>query len=405
MHGRFHSFKMIAISALSIALGTDYALAQKQYDVGISDTEIKIGNIMPYSGPASGYAAIGKTEAAYFKMINDQGGVNGRKITFISYDDAYSPPKTVEQTRKLVESDEVFLLFNIFGTPGNVAIHKYVNQKKIPHLFISSGAERWADYANYPWSMSWWPSIRSEARVYAKYIQQNFPEKTIGILYQNDDFGKDYLASFYEAFGAEAKKKIVIETPYEVSSPTIDSQVLQIKAAKVDIFINLGSQKFGAQAMKKAGELGWQPIQFLSSATSSIPFAMRAAGKENAKNVISATHLKDPADPKWKDDEAIKRFRAFMTKYYSDGDQESGATVFGYDAAKALVQVLAQCGDNLTRANVMKQMTSLDMEVDIHLPGIIVKTSPTNYRPISQLQLIKFNGERFETFGPIIDGN
>jgi branched-chain amino acid transport system substrate-binding protein len=403
MKACIRSTTALMISGLLVALGGGFATAQNKYDAGVTDTAIKIGNVMPYSGPASAYAAIGKTEAAYFRMINDLGGINGRKVDFISYDDGFSPPKTVEQVRKLVESDEVFVLFNVVGTAGNSAIQKYVNLKKIPHLFISSGAAKFDDPEHFPWSMAWWPSFKSEARIYAKYIQQNFPDKTIGILYQNDDSGKDYLVGFHEAFGAETSKKILLELPYEVTAPSVDSQVVQIKAANVDIFINLSTPKFAAQAIKKISELGWKPVQFLGNASASTSSTMSAAGLEASKDIISAVYLKDPSDAKWKDDDGIREFRAFMTKYYPDGDQENGTTVFGYGAAKAFVQVLKQCGDNLTRDNMMKQMTSLDMEINVYLPGITIKTSATDYSPIDQLQPVKFNGQRFEAFGPVID--
>jgi branched-chain amino acid transport system substrate-binding protein len=399
----FNSLKALAVSGLMMAVGSGTVAAQKQYDIGVSDTEIKIGNVMPYSGPASAYAAIGKTEAAYFRMINDQGGINGRKINFISYDDSFNPPKTVEQVRKLVESDEVYVLFNVVGTAGNSAIQKYVNLKKIPHIFISSGAARFEDPEQFPWSMAWWPGFRNEARIYAKYIRQHHPDKTIGILYQNDDSGKDYLTGFHEAFGPEGSKKILLELPYELTSPTVDSQVVQIKAASVDIFVNLGTPKFAAQAIKKIAELGWKPIQFLGNASASTSSTMSAAGIDASRDIISAVYLKDPADPQWKNDEGIREFRAFMTKYYPDGDQDNGTTVFGYGAAKAFVQVLRQCGDILTRDNIMKQMTSLDMKIDVYLPGIKIKTSPADYSPIDQLQLVKFNGQRFEPFGSVID--
>jgi branched-chain amino acid transport system substrate-binding protein len=403
MTDRIRWLEAFAVSGLVVALGTADATAQNKYDVGVTDTEIKIGNVMPYSGPASAYAAIGKTEAAYFRMVNDQGGINGRKINFISYDDGFAPPKTVEQVRKLVESDEVYVLFNVVGTAGNSAIQKYLNQKKVPHLFISSGAAKFDDPEQFPWSMAWWPGFKSEARIYAKYIQQHYPDKTIGILYQNDDSGKDYLAGLREALGAETPKKILLELPYEVTAPTVDSQVVQIKSANVDIFINLGTPKFAAQAIKKIAEMGWKPIQFLGNAAASTSSTTSAAGIDASRDIISAVYLKDPADPQWKNDEGIKKFRAFMSKYYPDGDPENGTTVFGYGAAKAFVEVLIRCGDNLTRDNIMKQMTSLDMKIDVYLPGITIRTSPTDYSPIYQLQMVKFNGERFEPFGPIID--
>jgi ABC-type branched-subunit amino acid transport system substrate-binding protein len=380
------------------------ASAQKQYDVGVSDTEIKVGNVMPYSGPASAYAAIGKTEGAYFKMINERGGINGRKINFISYDDSFVPPKTVEQVRRLVESDEVFLMFNIVGTAGNAAVQKYLNLKKVPHIFVSSGASRFDDPDQFPWSMAWWPSYRNEAKIYAKYIQQNYPDKTIGILYQNDDSGKDYLAGFHEVFGTAYSKKVIVELPYEITAPTIDSQLVQIRTSNVDIFVNLSTPKFAAQAIKKTIEIGWKPIQFLGNASASTSTTMAVSGVDAARDIISAVYLKDPADPQWRNDDAVREFRSFMSKYYPDGDPEIGATVFGYGAAKAFVEVLRKCGDNLTRENIMKQMTSLDMTIDVYLPGIKIRTGPTDYSPIAQLRMVRFNGRRFEPFGTVIDG-
>ncbi|MEA2949521.1 MAG: branched-chain amino acid transport system substrate-binding protein, partial [Alphaproteobacteria bacterium] len=306
----------ICLILMFVLPGCGPAAAQGKYDTGVSDTEIKIGNVMPYSGPASAYAAIGRTEAAYFRMINDRGGINGRKINFISYDDGFLPPKTVEQVRKLVESDEVFVLFNVVGTAGNSAIQKYVNLKHIPQIFISSGAAKFDDPQQFPWSMAWWPGYRSEALIYAKYILEHYPDKTIGILYQNDDSGKDYLAGFHEAFGSEASGKIALELPYEITAPTVDSQVVQIKSSNVDIFVNLATPKFAAQAIKKIAELGWKPIQFLGNASASTSTTMAAAGLDASKDIISAVYLKDPSNPLWKDDDGVKEFRAFMTKYY-----------------------------------------------------------------------------------------
>jgi branched-chain amino acid transport system substrate-binding protein len=403
MRGDIRSLCTVLASAVVVSFASGEAAAQKKYDAGVTDTTIKIGNIMPYSGPASAYAAIGKTEAAFFRMINEQGGINGRKIEFISYDDGFSPPKTVEQARKLVESDEVLALFNVVGTAGNSAIQKYLNSKKVPHLFISSGAAKFDDPLQSPWSMAWWPGYISEAKIYAKYIQQQYPTKTIGILYQNDDSGKDYAAGFRQAFGADADKKIAIALSYEITAPSVDAQVVQIKAANVDIFINLSTPKFAAQALKTIGELGWQPVQFLGNAASSTQSTMAAGGLEASQGIISAIYLKDPADPRWADDDGVRQFRAFMTKYYPDGDQENGTTVFGYGAAMAFARVLKQCGDNLTRENLMTQMSSLDMEIDVYLPGVRIRTSQTDYSPIDQLQLVKFSGQRFEPFGDVID--
>src|ERR1700761_3772402 len=313
------TFALTALLAISIA-GT--ASAQKKYDPGATDTEIKIGNIMPYSGPASAYAVIGKTEAAYWNKINAEGGIQGRKINFISYDDGDSPPKTGEQARKLVENDEVLLIFNPRGTPGNSAIHKYMNAKKVPQLFVSTGAAKWNDPKDFPWTMGWQPSYQVEARIYAKYILQNYPGKTIGVLYQNDDFGKDYVIGLHEGLGDQASKLIVVEASYETSAPTVDSQVVQVKTANPDIFINIATPKFAAQAIKKVGELAWHPIHFLTNVSVSVGGVMKPAGYENDQGILSAAYLKDPKDPQWKNDAAMNEWRAFMTKWYPDGDQE-----------------------------------------------------------------------------------
>ena len=394
----------IAAAASFFTAATGMAQGQKTYDTGATDTEIKVGNIMPYSGPASSYAAIGKTEAAYFKMINEQGGINGRKINFISYDDAYSPPKTVEQTRRLVESDEVLLLFNSLGTATNSAIQKYMNSKKVPQLFVSSGASKWADPKHFPWTMGWSPSYRNEGRIWASYILKNHPDAKIGVLFQNDDFGKDYLAGVREGLGDQADKMIVVQAGYEIFAPTIDSQIVQIKAASPDVFLNIASPKFAAQAIKKVGELGWKPVQLLVNVSQSVGTVMKQAGFANAQDVISAAYMKDPSDPQWKDDPAIKDWVAFMDKYYPDGDKADIYTVYGYGVAKALVEVLRNCGDTLTRDNVMKQATSLDYAVGVYLPGTKIKTGPSDYSPIEQLQMMRFKGERWELFGPVLNG-
>jgi ABC-type branched-subunit amino acid transport system substrate-binding protein len=380
------------------------ANAQKKYDTGATDTEIKIGNIMPYSGPASSYATIGKTEAAYFKMINEQGGINGRKINFISYDDGYSPPKTVEQARKLVESDEVLLIFNSLGTGNNTAIQKYMNAKKVPQLFVSTGAAKWNDPKNFPWTMGWQPSYQVEARIYAAYILKNLPGKTIGVLYQNDDFGKDYVIGLREGLGDQASKLIIVESSYETSSPTVDSQIVQIKSANPDILVDITTPKFAAQAIKKIAELQWHPIHFLTNVSVSVGSVMKPAGYEASQGVLSAAYLKDPKDPQWKNDPAIAEWRAFMTKYYPEGDQEDVSTAFGYGIAKGLEQVLRQCEDDLTRENVMKQAANLNFEIGIYLPGTKIKTSPTDFAPLEQLQMERFKGETWELFGPLMSG-
>jgi branched-chain amino acid transport system substrate-binding protein len=398
-----HAKSLGLAGLLAVALaGT--ASAQKKYDPGATDTEIKIGNIMPYSGPASAYASIGKTEDAYFKKINAEGGINGRKIDFISYDDGYSPPKAVEQARKLVEADEVLLIFNSLGTPSNSAIQKYMNAKKVPQLFVSTGAAKWDDPKNFPWTMGWQPSYQVEARIYGKYILQHYPGKTIGVLYQNDDFGKDYVIGLREGLGDQADKLIIIETSYETSSPTVDSQVVQIKGANPDIFLNIATPKFAAQAIKKVGELAWHPVQFVTNVSVSVGGVMKPAGYENDQGIFSAAYLKDPKDPHWKNDPAMNEWRAFMTKWYPEGDQEDASTVFGYGVAKGLEQVLRQCGDDLTRANVMKQAANLNFEIGIYLPGTRIKTSPTDFAPLEQLQMMKFEGESWELFGPVMSG-
>jgi branched-chain amino acid transport system substrate-binding protein len=397
------SYGLVFAALLATALASG-AQAQKKYDPGATDTEIKVGNIMPYSGPASAYATIGKTEAAYFNKLNSEGGINGRKINFISYDDAYSPPKAVEQARKLVESDEVLLIFNSLGTPSNTAIQKYMNAKKVPQLFVSTGAAKWNDPKIFPWTMGWQPNYQTEARIYAAYILKDLPGKTIGILYQNDDFGKDYVIGLREGLGDQANKLILIESSYETSAPTVDSQVVQIKGANPDIFVNIATPKFAAQAIKKIAELDWHPIQFLTNVSASIGGVMKPAGYENDQGILSTAYLKDPKDPDWKNDPAMNEWRAFMTKWYPEGDQDDASTVFAYGVAKGLEQVLRQCGDDLTRANIMKQAANLNFEIGIYLPGTRIKTSPTDFAPIEQLQMQRFKGEAWERFGPVMSG-
>ena len=387
----------------SVLLGAMPAAAQKKYDVGAGDTEIKIGNIMPYSGPLSAYATIGKTIAAYFNKINTEGGINGRKINFISYDDAFSPPKTVEQARKLVESDEVLFIFQSLGTPTNNAIQKYLNQNKVPQLFVATGATKFGDAKNFPWTMGWQPTYQIEGRIYAKYLLQNHPNGKIAILYQNDDSGRDYIKGLKD--GLEGKMQIVAEAPYEPADPTVDSQIVTLKASGADIFFNESSPKFAAQAIKKAAELGWKPVHLLASISASVGSVLRPAGLENSKGILSSGYLKDPTDPAWKNDPALKEWNAFMDKYYPEGDKTTTFTVYGYLTAQTLVQVLKQCGDNLTRENVMKQAANLkDVELGMLLPGIKINTSPNDYYPIKQMQMSRFNGEYGELFGPVITG-
>jgi branched-chain amino acid transport system substrate-binding protein len=404
----FVARRLAAFSTAIILLAVtgSSALAQKKYDVGVTDTEIKIGNIMPYSGPLSSYALIGRTEAAFFKKLNDEGGINGRKINFVSYDDGYSPPKTVEQARKLVESDDVLFMFQSLGTPTNTAIQKYMNQKRVPQLFVGSGATKFGDPANFPWTMGWQPTYQTEGRIYAKYILQNLPQAKIGILYQNDDSGRDYVKGLKDGLGAEAAKRMIVaELSYEPTDPTVDSQIVSLKTLGVDVFFNHTAPKFAAQAIRKAAEIGWHPVHLLASVSNSVGSVYRPAGLENSKGVLSSSYLKDPTDPAWKDDPATKEWLAFMDKYFPDGDKSSWFSVYGYLLAQTLVQVLKQCGDELTRENVMKQAANLkDLELGLLLPGIRINTSPSDYFPVEQMQMTRFNGQYGERFGPIIGG-
>jgi branched-chain amino acid transport system substrate-binding protein len=394
---------LIASVAMSIVAACP-AAAQKKYDPGASDTEIRIGNIMPYSGPASAYGTIGKAQAAYFRMINEQGGINGRKITFISYDDAYSPPKTVEQARKLVEGDEVLLIFSSLGTASNSAIQKYMNAKKVPQLFVATGATKWGDPKNFPWTMGFQPNYQSEGRIYAKYLLEHHPTGKVAVLFQNDDYGKDVLKGLKDGLGAKSAM-IIAEMPYETGDPTVDSQIVRLKASGADVFVNISTPKFAAQAIKKVAELGWKPLHILNNVSGSIGSVLRPAGLENSKGILSTAYFKDQTDPAQASDPGVKEWTAFMDKYYPEGDKTNSSNVSAYTTARLLVQVLKQCGDNLTRENVMRQAASLkSVDLGMLLPGITVNTSPTDYFPLEELQMRRFNGEGWENFGPIISG-
>jgi ABC-type branched-subunit amino acid transport system substrate-binding protein len=394
----------LIILAVAAAVMATTASAEKKYDPGATDTEIKIGNIMPYSGPASSYGVIGKSEAAYFNMINAEGGINGRKIKFISYDDAYSPPKAIEQARKLVESDEVLLIFQPLGTPSNAAIQKYMNVKKVPQLFVASGATKWGDPKHFPWTMGFQPNYQSEGRIYAKYILEHFPNSKIAVFWQNDDAGKDQVKGLRDGLGDKANM-IIADKSYEVSDPTIDSQIVALHDSGADIFFSWAAPKGSAQAIRKVGELGWKPKFFLANTATSVAAVLKPAGLQFSKDIISTAYLKDPTDPAWKDDAGVKVWREFMDKYYADGDKSNANNVYGYVQAQAMVQVLKQCGDDLTRANVMKQAANLkDFSTDMMLPGIKVNTSPTDFFPIEQMQLMKFDGEAWRLFGDVITG-
>jgi len=395
---------LAAATALTLVLAISAASAEKKYDPGSSDTEIKIGQTMPFSGPASAYASIGKTEAAYFRMINEQGGINGRKINLIQYDDAYSPPKAVEQVRKLVESDEVLLTFQLVGTPSNAAVQKYLNSKKVPQLFAAASALRFTDPKTFPWTLGYDPNNFVEGRIYGQYILKEHQDAKIGVLYQNDDFGKDYLNGIKAGLGDKAATMIVAEAAYEVTDPTVDSQVLRIKDAGADLFFIAATPKQAAQSIKKTAEIGWHPVQIVSLKAASIGSVLKPAGLENAKGLVSTNYGKEALDPQWKDDPGVKRYLAFMEKYYPDGDKASNFNAYAYGVAQLLTHVLQQCGDDLTRENVMKQATSLkDFMGDLALPGITISTSPTDYHLFKRLQMMRFNGEHWELFGPILE--
>ncbi len=394
------------LSAALVFTASGSAYAQKKYDTGATDTEIKIGNIMPYSGPASAYGVIGKTEAAYFQMVNENGGINGRKVNFISYDDAYSPPKAVEQVRKLVESDEVLVVFNPLGTPSNTAIQKYLNSKKVPQLFVATGATKWNDPKNFPWTIGWQPSYQSEAQIYAKYLMKEKPDAKVAILYQNDDFGKDYLKGTKDGFGDKASKMILMEESYEISEPTIDSHIVKIKAANPDVLLIYTTPKFAAQTIKKAAGLGWRPLQILTNVSLSVGSVMQPAGFDNGQGVLSANYGKDPGDPQWKDDAGLKKWHAFMDKYMPGADKADSGTIYGYGAAQTLHKALEMSGDNLTRENVMKQAASLkDFTPDTLLPGIKINTSATDFAPVQQLQMMRFNAGKWELFGDVFSAD
>jgi branched-chain amino acid transport system substrate-binding protein len=400
------TFPVAALAATAIAFTSlsGNAFAQKKYDAGASDTEIKIGNIMPYSGPASAYGVIGKTEAAYFNKINAEGGINGRKVTFISYDDGYSPPKAVEQARKLVESDEVLLIFNPLGTPSNSAIEKYMNAKKVPQLFVATGATKWNDPRDFPWTMGWQPSYQSEARIYAKYLMKERPDAKISVLYQNDDFGKDYLKGLKDGLGAKASM-IIAEESYETTEPTIDNHIVKLRASGADVFLSITTPKFAAQAIKKMAEIEWKPLHIVSNVSASVGSVIQPAGFENAQGILSAAYAKDGADPQWDNDPGMKKFLAFLAKDFPEGNKLDGSVVYGYGAAQTMVKVLQLCGDNLTRENIMKQAASLkDFAPDTLLPGVRINTSPTDFAPIEQLQMMRFKGQKWELFGDIISG-
>lgn len=396
-----------AAAAAALVLAASVAYAQKSYSPGASDTEIKIGQTMPYSGPASAYGAIGKAEAAYFEMLNkEKGGINGRKINFISLDDGYSPPKTVEQIRRLVEQDQVLATFQTLGTPSNTAIQKYMNAKKVPQLFVATGATKFGDPQHFPWTMGWQPNYQSEVKIYIKYIQEHIPNARIGMLIQNDDYGKDYLVGVQDVLGDKAKSMLVKVATYEVTDPTVDSQIIDLKASGANVFINITTPKFATLAIRKAYDIDWHPAQFINNVSTSVGAVLKPAGLEKAKGIITIQYYKDPSDKRWQNDADYQQWLAFMKTYLPDANPTDGFNSYGYAAAATMERVLRQCGDDLTRENVMKQAANLkNVQIPMLIPGVLVNTSPTDFYPIEQGQLARFNGEQWETFGPVVGGN
>ena len=392
---------MAGMTGLLLAAAGPSALAQKKYDPGATDKEIKVGHVNPYSGPASAYGSIGKSIDAYFKMVNAEGGINGRMVKFISLDDGYNPAKTVEQTRKLVEEDEVLLMFQPLGTPSNSAIHKYLNTKKVPQLFVATGATKWGDPKNFPWTMGWQPSYQSEAKNFAAHILETKPNAKIAILYQNDDYGKDYLKGFEDGLGDKAKSLIVSKVTYEVTDPTVDSQIVSLKASGADTFFNITTPKFAAQAIKKAADIGWKPVHYLNSVSSSVASVLVPAGVDNSVGIYTASYIKDPTDPQFQKGKEWDDWLAWMKKYHPSGDLKDNFTVYGYTVGQALTQVLKQAGDNLTRDNVMKQAANLDITLPMLLPGVNIKTGPDDFYPIEREQLARFDGKTWVLFGKV----
>jgi branched-chain amino acid transport system substrate-binding protein len=388
---------------LALALGLGWPSAEAQTP-GVTATEIKIGNTNPYSGPASAYGTIGKAIAAYFRMVNNDGGINGRKINFVTHDDGYSPPKTVEMVRRLIEQDQVAFVFQTLGTPTNSAIQKYLNQQKVPHLFVATGATKWGDPKNFPWTMGWQPTYQTEGKIYAQYVLKNVPDPKIGILYQNDDYGKDYVKGLKDGLGEAAKKVIVSEQSYEVTDPTIDSQIVNLKNSGANIFYNVTIPKFAVQAIKKAHDIGWKPLHLLNNVSASVDVVLKPAGLEASKGLLTALYLKDSSDPQWKNDAGMKDWLAWMQKYYPEGNTKDLFNIYAYTVAQTMVHVLKQCGNELSRENIIKQAASIkDLSLPLLLPGVKINTSPTDFYPVEQEQLARFDGERWALFGEIYD--
>jgi len=395
------TFLSAVVAGLGAALIASPVLAQKKYDSGANDKEIKIGGVSPYSGPASSYGTIGKGIKAYFDKVNAEGGINGRKLVWVSYDDGYNPARTVEMTRKLVEQDEVLFIFNVLGTPTNSAIHKYMNQKKVPQLFNATGATKWGDPKTYPWTMGWQPSYQSEAYIYAQHILETKPNAKIGIIYQNDDYGRDYLKGFEDGLGDKAKTMIVKKVSYEATDATIDSQMVDLKSSGADTFFNITIPKFAAQAIKKAADIGWKPVHYLNGVSASVASVIIPAGPENAVGVITAYYLKDPTDPAWQTTPEYRDWKAWMDKYYPGGDLKDANNVYAYTVSQSLVEVLKKAGDNLTRDNIMKTAANIEHNLPMLLPGVNVKTGPDDFFPIERQQLLRWDGKNWVRFGKV----
>jgi branched-chain amino acid transport system substrate-binding protein len=394
---------LVACLALISAISASTATAEKKYDPGATDSEIKIGQTMPYSGPASAYGTIGRAEAAYFKMINEQGGINGRKINFISLDDGYSPPKTVEQTRRLVEEEQVLLIFQSLGTAMNSAIQKYMNAKKVPQLFVATGATKWGDPEHFPWTMGWQPNYQTETHIYAKYLLQNKRDAKIAVLFQNDDYGKDYLKGLHDGLGQQTEKLIVREASYEATDPTVDSQIVTLQGSGADVLFIFATPKFAAQAIRKTYDIGWKPMTFVNNVSTSVATVLQPAGLEKSTGLITALYFKDPTDPQWANDPSLKLWHDWMKKYYPEGDIKDGSNIYAYAAAQTMAHVLKQCGDDLSHENIMRQAARLkDLEIPVLLPGIRITTGPADFYPIEQVQLARFDGKRWVLFGEVI---
>ncbi len=393
--------RTLLMAALALISAGPVVWAQKKYDAGATDKEIKIGHINPYSGPASAYGAIGKAIQAYFDKVNAEGGVNGRRLNFISLDDGYNPAKTVEQARKLVEEEEVLFTFQTLGTPPNSAIHKYMNAKKVPQLFVATGATKWGDPKNFPWTMGWQPNYQSESKIYVAHLLENMPNGKVAILYQNDDYGKDYLKGFEDGLGAKAASMIVAKVSYEVTDPTVDSQMVSLKASGADVFFNITTPKFAAQAIKKAAELGWKPMHYLNSVSSAVGSVLVPAGVQNSVGIVTAGYIKDPTDPQFQKGKEWDDFVGWMQKYHPKGDMKDNFNVYGYTVAQNVVHVLQKAGDDLTRANIMKQASNMDLTLPMLLPGVNIKTTPDDFYPIEREQLMRFDGTTWQLFGKV----